>query len=142
MSLCYLNMLCKNESILIIIYFNAIHIEQNVYLIYNKWNVMTEFTLKYQSANQNDYFNLLSGYFFLLYVQLWQSCSYVCLTLGVNTVLNLCKQSHVKYWFFRKKFISPTGNWTPVSRVTGGDTHHYTIEDVSTLRIYKVWQSD
>ena len=24
---------------------------------------------------------------------------------------------------------SPTGNWTPVSRVTGGDTHHYTIED-------------
>ena len=28
-----------------------------------------------------------------------------------------------------KKKISPTGNWTPVSRVTGGDTHHYTIED-------------
>ena len=27
------------------------------------------------------------------------------------------------------KKISPTGNWTPVSRVTGGDTHHYTIED-------------
>ena len=26
---------------------------------------------------------------------------------------------------------SPTGNWTPVSRVTGGDTHHYTIEDVT-----------
>ena len=23
---------------------------------------------------------------------------------------------------------SPTGNRTPVSRVTGGDTHHYTIE--------------
>ncbi len=29
----------------------------------------------------------------------------------------------------RRKIISPTGNWTPVSRVTGGDTDHYTIED-------------
>ena len=25
--------------------------------------------------------------------------------------------------------VSPTGNRTPVSRVTGGDTYHYTIED-------------
>ena len=24
---------------------------------------------------------------------------------------------------------SPAGNRTPVSRVTGGDTHHYTTED-------------
>ena len=31
--------------------------------------------------------------------------------------------------FNEKKFISPTGNRTPVSRVTGGDTYHYTIED-------------
>ena len=28
-----------------------------------------------------------------------------------------------------KKLVSPTGNRTPVSRVTGGDTYHYTIED-------------
>ena len=28
-----------------------------------------------------------------------------------------------------KKEISPTGNRTPVSRVTGGDTNHYTIEE-------------
>ena len=28
-----------------------------------------------------------------------------------------------------KNVISPTGNRTPVSRVTGGDTYHYTIED-------------
>ncbi len=28
-----------------------------------------------------------------------------------------------------KEKSSPTGNRTPVSRVTGGDTHHYTIED-------------
>ena len=26
-------------------------------------------------------------------------------------------------------FASPSGNRTPVSRVTGGDTHHYTNED-------------
>ena len=26
-------------------------------------------------------------------------------------------------------FSSPAGNRTPVSRVTGGDTHHYTTED-------------
>ena len=30
----------------------------------------------------------------------------------------------------KKKFHSPAGNRTPVSRVTGGDTHHYTTEEV------------
>ena len=29
----------------------------------------------------------------------------------------------------KRLVASPTGNRTPVSRVTGGDTHHYTIED-------------
>ena len=28
-----------------------------------------------------------------------------------------------------KKNISPAGNRTPVFRVTGGDTHHYTTEE-------------
>ena len=28
-----------------------------------------------------------------------------------------------------EKITSPAGNRTPVSRVTGGDTHHYTTED-------------
>jgi hypothetical protein len=28
------------------------------------------------------------------------------------------------------KSNSPTGNRTPASRVTGGDTDHYTIEDL------------
>ena len=28
-----------------------------------------------------------------------------------------------------KKKASPAGNRTPVFRVTGGDTHHYTTED-------------
>ncbi len=32
-----------------------------------------------------------------------------------------------------KKF-SPTGNRTPASRVTGGDTDHYTIEDLYKLK--------
>ena len=32
-------------------------------------------------------------------------------------------------WYIRQNKVSPTGNRTLVSRVTGGDTHHYTIED-------------
>ena len=28
-----------------------------------------------------------------------------------------------------EKKTSPAGNRTPVSRVTGGDTHHYTTEE-------------
>jgi hypothetical protein len=31
---------------------------------------------------------------------------------------------------YKQKYSSPTGNWTPVSRVTGGDTDHYTIEEL------------
>merc|ERR1711911_154988 len=30
-----------------------------------------------------------------------------------------------------KKNFSPAGNRTPVFRVTGGDTHHYTTEEVN-----------
>ena len=30
----------------------------------------------------------------------------------------------------KKKKSSPAGNWTPVSRVTGGDTDHYTTEEL------------
>ena len=30
-----------------------------------------------------------------------------------------------------KKNVSPAGNRTPVFRVTGGDTHHYTTEEVN-----------
>ena len=35
-----------------------------------------------------------------------------------------------------KKF-SPSGNWTPVSRVTGGDTYHYTNEDMLKYALSK-----
>lgn len=31
--------------------------------------------------------------------------------------------------FQKGRYVSPSGNRTPVSRVTGGDTHHYTNED-------------
>ena len=34
---------------------------------------------------------------------------------------------------WQKKLFSPAGNWTPVSRVTGGDTDHYTNEDFEAL---------
>ncbi len=33
----------------------------------------------------------------------------------------------------KKEKYSPAGNRTPVSRVTGGDTHHYTTEEVVIL---------
>ena len=39
-----------------------------------------------------------------------------------------------KIWLSTKTVrVSPAGNRTPVSRVTGGDTHHYTTEDVTLL---------
>ena len=39
-----------------------------------------------------------------------------------------------KKWREKKYPLSQVGNWTPVSRVTGGDTHHYTTEDLGILR--------
>ena len=39
----------------------------------------------------------------------------------------ICK--NIKNVVKMKKKISPAGNRTPVSRVTGGDTDHYTTED-------------
>ena len=33
------------------------------------------------------------------------------------------------------KIFSPAGNPTPVSRVTGGDTHHYTTEDSVMIEV-------
>ena len=35
----------------------------------------------------------------------------------------------------KTKRISPAGNRTPVSRVTGGDTHHYTTEELDALNL-------
>ena len=35
----------------------------------------------------------------------------------------------------KSKRISPAGNRTPVSRVTGGDTHHYTTEELGALAL-------
>ena len=35
----------------------------------------------------------------------------------------------------KTKRISPAGNRTPVSRVTGGDTHHYTTEELGALDV-------
>ena len=37
----------------------------------------------------------------------------------------------------KKRIYSPSGNRTPVSRVTGGDTHHYTNEEMQCI-LYSV----
>ena len=51
-------------------------------------------------------------------------CSTMSGTLGWLQNISISETS--------KSVISPTGNRTPVSRVTGGDTYHYTIEDSRT----------
>ena len=38
--------------------------------------------------------------------------------------------------------FSPAGNRTPVSRVTGGDTHHYTTEETDACLISRVTVGD
>ena len=40
-----------------------------------------------------------------------------------------------------KNVLSETGNRTPVSRVTGGDTSHYTIADKEVERS-QIWTDD
>ena len=49
---------------------------------------------------------------------------FLCFTLSSS------KPTHVKTQTKRDRQSSPAGNRTPVSRVTGGDTHHYTTEDL------------
>ena len=45
----------------------------------------------------------------------------------------MIKNSPSIYLHSIKKSIFPAGNRTPVSRVTGGDTHHYTTEELNEL---------
>ena len=44
-------------------------------------------------------------------------------------VWSLPCETHHQHVMLVPSKSSPSGNWTPVSRVTGGDTHHYTNED-------------
>ena len=46
------------------------------------------------------------------------------------TILSILSTVHLLWKLASKKFLSATGNRTPVSRVTGGDTSHYTIAEV------------
>ena len=42
----------------------------------------------------------------------------------------------------KTKTISPARNRTPVSRVTGGNTHHYTTEELDSFGLmdYGIWK--
>ena len=53
-------------------------------------------------------------------------CAYSMLLVTNNTKMVCCSKTTNS-----KKISSPAGNRTPVSRVTGGDTYHYTTEDTS-----------
>ena len=62
---------------------------------------------------------------------MYQKCNH---KLGTAKYINyeisqFFHKNFVKSAIESKKGISPSGNWTPVSRVTGGDTYHYTNED-------------
>ena len=50
-------------------------------------------------------------------------------TAIVHISTRLESKLHWKNLGVKKKKHSPAGNRTPVSRVTGGDTNHYTTED-------------
>ena len=73
----------------------------------------------------------------------WKSIKYYRLSFHLH--FNFLKLTEWKFFvgtptfeFLKnKKKCSATGNRTPVSRVTGGDTHHYTI--VETLKIAFVY---
>ena len=45
-------------------------------------------------------------------------------------ILSILSTVHLLWKLASKKNLSATGNRTPVSRVTGGDTSHYTIAEV------------
>ena len=47
------------------------------------------------------------------------------ITVSIHNRSKMCVRSSLAV----KGEASPSGNRTPVSRVTGGDTHHYTNED-------------
>ena len=48
----------------------------------------------------------------------------IIIVTNYSVFFTLTNSEHIKK-------ISPAGNRTPVSRVTGGDTNHYTTEDRS-----------
>ena len=52
---------------------------------------------------------------------------------------NLFIERLAKKVLLGKSLSSPAGNRTPVSRVTGGDTYHYTTEDdhLSVITLFR-----
>ena len=50
-----------------------------------------------------------------------------------KVILIVLHVNNNKNWEKLEKEPSPAGNRTPVSRVTGGDTYHYTTEDFTKI---------
>ena len=55
--------------------------------------------------------------------------TYNAVLLKIKTLIKKCKCYILVLKIYNKQNILPAGNRTPVSRVTGGDTHHYTTEE-------------
>ena len=54
---------------------------------------------------------------------------------GAILFIKLTRNTQIDVQQLPKKKCSATGNRTPVSRVTGGDTHHYTIVESLAMPI-------
>ena len=67
---------------------------------------------------------LLTVHFYIYRYNYSTLCSVLLARLSCVHFVHALRVSSLK-----KVSVSPSGNRTPVSRVTGGDTHHYTNED-------------
>ncbi len=59
-------------------------------------------------------------YVFAFIFKIYRTIDSIVLVIQVNIMFEI---------IYEQKKSSVSGNWTPVSRVTGGDTHHYTNTD-------------
>ncbi len=105
----------------------------------NQWTALSSFSKKIRFQNNP---RILTNPLRILYQCVIRNIGAINYFFGDQTTYvepSLIKTNNVGATLIRKQLsilsyskrkISPTENWTPVSRVTGGDTDHYTIEDL------------
>ena len=67
------------------------------------------------------------------------------INIDIILIIDLCRYARYKWLkkmdFPQKNNFSPAGNRTPVSRVTGGDTNHYTTEEFVRAKISELYKN-
>jgi hypothetical protein len=71
-------------------------------------------------------------------LEYWEKAGNRIIKLYLQAYVSICGLSYIVHLKKSSPF-SPSGNWTPVSRVTGGDTHHYTNEELVCWTFEKTW---